>query len=72
MDRREVSPVAVLVGAVCAYELVALVSPLPTITRLVHTGRTHRHTAVQALATVMAAGTVGWLAHHLLIEEPSR
>jgi hypothetical protein len=69
MDRR---PELIVLAAVCAYELAALVSPLPTITRLVHAGRVHRHTTVQALATVMAAGTVGWLAHHLLIEEPSR
>lgn len=71
MDRRPaLNPLAVVIGALCAYELTALVSPLPTITRLVHTGRTHQHAAVQALAFAAGAGAVGWLAHHLLIEEP--
>lgn len=75
MDRRPgpVSPLAVLLGCFCAYELAALVvPPLPTITRLVHTGRAHHHAAVQAVAVAMAAGAVGAIAHHLLIEEPQR
>ena len=53
-----------LVVAVCAYELVALATGrIPTITKVSHTVRRH------PLGAVSVAAGLGWLAHHLLIEE---
>lgn len=52
-----------VVKAICAYELVAMHSPLPTITCIVHRYRKCR-TCWVVLVVLFA-----WLAHHLFIEE---
>jgi len=53
-----------LVVAVCAYELVALATDcVPTITCLCHKARRH------PVGAAVVAGCVGWLLHHLLLEQ---
>lgn len=55
-----------IVFTLCSYEAAALVSrgKIPTLTRIAHRYRR------RPLGLAVIGGLLGWLAHHLLLEQP--